>query len=344
MGSQSFARGVVIYSGQHYRVFGGGQTTTQLARAFLRRGYEVLFVPLSMWARHGANTGTDLEAGVVEVTLDHSGEVVQDFMATHRPGLWLCGLPTKAALTQLQTVPVSWPTVYHIRDDWTAFAEDWWERETELQIAREVDEVTAITPQYAGLAGREVVVVANAHDPGLFRFRARPQAPERPRVVYWGSYGRQFWRDEIFRGIAQALPGWQFVLVGGYDHYWCPDGLPRNVERWGWRPVQEVGAIAEACDIGLIPFGTAISEHCDPIKAHEMVACGLPIVACGCPAVELLGLPACRHVEASVGAMVEALVLTQSTAVAVAEQQRFAATDTWDDRVRQFEEVVGIAQ
>ncbi len=337
-------KGVVIYSGQQYQVFGGGQTMTQLARAFVRRGYEVLFVPLTMWARHGGYTGAPPEPGVTEVPLSTSWDAVERFVGEHGECLWLCGLPTVAALDHLRALQGRCPTVYHIRDDWAAFREDWWRPSVEAAMATEVDVVAAITPQYQGFAGRQVVVVPNAYDPEVFQFRARLRLPERPTVVYWGSYSKLFWRDDIFHGVVRALPEWRFRLVGGYAEYWSAEGLPGNVELVGWRPLDELSAIAEQSDLGIIPFGTAVSERCDPVKAHEMCGAGLPIVACGCPAVAILGVPEAIHVEPDVAQVVRALHDIVARRVDTERQRRYAATDTWDDRVVRFEEVSGIRE
>lgn len=336
--------GVVIYTGQEYRVFGGGQTTSQLARAFRRRDYDVLLVPLMQYAHSGGYTGRPLERGMEEVPLERSWPAVQRFLIEHPEAIWLCSLPTSEALRHLDMIDGLVATVYHVRDDWREFREYWWYPDVEAETVDRVDHVTAITPAYSGLGGRDVTVVPNAHDPALWRFRPRPRTPwDAATVIYWGSFpGGTFWRDDVFRGVVERLPSWRFVLVGGYQDYWPIETLPENVECLGWLQVDEISDCADSADLGLIPFGWPVSERCDPIKAHEMVAAGLPFVACGCPAVELLGLPECRHVAADAEAVAQALVGLAHADHNVEAQRSYAAADTWDRRVEQFEKLCGM--
>jgi len=226
-------------------------------------------------------------------------------------------------------------TIYHIRDDWSAFGESWWEERTEKALAARVDAVTAITPQYDGMAEREVVVVPNAHDPTLWAYRRHTAPGASPIVVYWGSFGRDFWRDDVFREVCDLLPHWRFVLVGGYAEYKWPEP-PANVMLAGWQPLAALPFYASQADFGIIPFGTAISHRCDPIKAHEFCAAGLPFVACGCPAVELLGIPGARHVATNGQAVAEALCSLRLSREEAEAQRQYALTDTWDERVDRF--------
>jgi len=332
-------KGVIIYSGQEWRVFGGGQTTTQVARAFLRRGYEVLFVPLTSWAHAGGGTGEALPEGVRQVVLNRSMDPVMEFASSH-DALWWCGLPTPEALTHLAALRGRCPTVYHVRDDWEAFGEDWWSADIERETVWGCDVVTAITGQYDPHYGRPCAAVPNAYDPEVFSPQARRKCPRYPTVIYWGSFPKMFWRDDLFRGVCERLPRWKFVLVGGYADYW-QEPLPANATCLGWHPVSELPALAAKADLGIIPFGTAVSHRCHPIKGPEMAALGLRFAACGCPGVAMDGNPAALHVDADADALAGALKALAKQAPDEAALRAYAEGATWDARVARWERLCG---
>ena len=291
--------GIIIYSWQQFGMFGGGPTTSQIARSFRDVGWDVIFLN---WT--GLDDGvleTGAEHGIQELsTKDFSVEDLRRFLYSHERALWWCGLPSRPAIAHWEEVWRSFPqvaTIYHIRDWWPNFAvSEWNDRHNEIALAGSVDVVSGIAPQYAGYFPENpninVSIIPNGADPDLFTYKPRKHVPAIGTAIYWGSYCSDFWDDKLFREVARRLPKWTFRLIGGYERHWNPQGLPPNVERLGWQRLERLDDFAQKADIGIIPFlDNPIARHCDPIKAWEYAACGLPMIGSGPMALATNGCP-----------------------------------------------------
>lgn len=132
--------------------------------------------------------------------------------------------------------------------------------------------------------------VPNACDPALWRGqRAEPACLAnipRPRLLFVGYVGE--WVDhDLMLATARALPGCHLVVVG-----W-PGALggvhdaqrPANLHLLGTVPHHDLPAIAQHCDVGLVPFRNEhpAAQAADPIKAYEYLAAGLPVVSTDIP-------------------------------------------------------------
>jgi glycosyltransferase involved in cell wall biosynthesis len=102
-----------------------------------------------------------------------------------------------------------------------------------------------------------------------------------PRALYMGSLAEWFDFDLLFR-VARALPKVSFPLVGPLrpELNFRRDKAPANVHFLGARPYPEVPAWMAHSDLALIPFlRTPLTEAVDPVKLHEYLASGLPVVS-----------------------------------------------------------------
>lgn len=124
----------------------------------------------------------------------------------------------------------------------------------------------------------------------------RPPPPEaeriaRPRIGFVGTISD--WLDiDLLIEVASARPDWSFVFVGPrrarVDRL---EGLP-NVTLTGPRRHEDVGGFLEGFDVALIPYRIApATVAASPIKLHEYLAHGLPVVSTDLPEVRPFSPP-----------------------------------------------------
>lgn len=115
-------------------------------------------------------------------------------------------------------------------------------------------------------------------------------ADRRVRIGYVGAISEWF-AAETVRGMAEARPDWEFVLVGLPTH---PNAgsLSRmdNVSLVGEVPYPALPKLVGSFDVGIIPFEqNPLTWATNPVKLYEYLASGLPVVATGIPEVSRLG-------------------------------------------------------
>src|SRR5262249_24574415 len=89
----------------------------------------------------------------------------------------------------------------------------------------------------------------------------------------------------LVAALAAARPGWEVWLVG--DTYRSDTAALRelsNVHLLGEVAYADLPRVVSHFDIGIIPFRiNRLTEATDPVKAYEMLAAGLPVVATELP-------------------------------------------------------------
>lgn len=161
-------------------------------------------------------------------------------------------------------------------------------------IIREADIVVASSPALVETHTAEridIMLLENGVDVETFgRALPRPAVLEEiqgPIIGFHGAIARWFDFD-IMSGVARALPGYQFVIVGPVDE----DESSKAAELSTMPNVHLVGvvrsdAIAQyvsAFDVGLIPFVLDdLTRAVSPLKMYEYLACGVPVVATPLP-------------------------------------------------------------
>lgn len=110
--------------------------------------------------------------------------------------------------------------------------------------------------------------------------------PPRPRVLFVGNveHGRREVLDSsLLERLARDLPATAFVFIGA-----VPAGSQASVElgplpnvyMLGPRPRAELPAYLQAADVCVIPYRcTALTRSIYPLKLHEYLAAGRPVVA-----------------------------------------------------------------
>lgn len=232
--------------------------------------------------------------------------------------------------------------VYDCMDDWPAFPGSEPEISLwEIELATKADLVLATAVSlYARMKAinPRTAYLSNAVYPKDFTDKLPIPVDlkhiPRPRILFVGLIGE--WVDlDLIQFVAKARPDWSLVMIG-------PSGVPtpvlpcaQNIFWLGKKPYSELGAYMHHCDIGLIPFTqTRLTRAINPLKAHEYIASGLPVVSTFLPDLLLFDDPAIK-VTSSYHGFLEAL--NQSL------QQRLKPrgavgiqSGSWDEKVALF--------
>ncbi len=173
----------------------------------------------------------------------------------------------------------------------------------------------------------------------------------RPRIGYVGALNEKIDFD-LLTAVAQARPDWQLVLVGALDltaHPHKADALRgeaggAHVHWLGRVPVTQVPGAIASLDVCLLPYEqNAWTANIDSLKLYEYLACGRPVVSTDVPAARAFQ-PLVR-IAATPAAFIAAIeaALTDNAPETVAARRAAAASNTWDMRVSQIEELLSDA-
>jgi len=125
------------------------------------------------------------------------------------------------------------------------------------------------------------------HGVDVVRFTAGRNAPEptdvidipRPRVGFFGGIDDYVVDLDLIKQLAEKNPDIQIVLIGAAT---CSiDELTafENVHWLGMRPYDEIPALGASFDVAIMPWlDSEWIQRCNPIKAKEYLALGLPVV------------------------------------------------------------------
>lgn len=205
------------------------------------------------------------------------------------------------------TIPTAWEVVrpmqrralvYNRSDKHSAFgeADTAFVESLEHQLLEHSDAVVYVS--HALMHEDEHIIGTRAHflDHGvdLEHFRRRPldQVPgdlasiPAPRIGFFGGIDDYVVDIELLEKVARRFPEASVVLIGDAT---CPlDELAAqpNVHLLGARPYAQIPAYGSAFDVALMPWlQNDWIEACNPIKAKEYLALGLPIVTTWYPEV-----------------------------------------------------------
>ena len=186
--------------------------------------------------------------------------------------------------------------VYYAVDEWTGFYDDAAVaravRAQEEAMLRASDVAIGISPRlrrrFAEVQPR-TYLLTNGVDAGQFgpeRLAALPPHPAldglpRPRLGLVGQIDRRV-DQRLLHALAEAHPEWQLVLVGRVVPEVDVSALAArpNVHLVGFQPHERLPQVLGSLDVCLIPYHlTALTHSCNPAKAYEYLATGLPIVA-----------------------------------------------------------------
>ncbi|HKV49933.1 MAG TPA: glycosyltransferase [Gemmatimonadaceae bacterium] len=209
----------------------------------------------------------------------------------------------------LKRVPHDW-SVYHIYDEYSHSEVEQQIGSAEDGLIRAVDQVITVSPTMFERKGRlnsNTVLLTNGVDYDAF---AQPTAePEdlrnipRPRIGYAGVVKRQLdW--ELISALVARRPDWSFVFAGARaPHPDITETLDRltklpNVMFLGMKAVDALAQYPQHFDVCVMPYReNDYTKYIYPLKLHEYLASGRPVVSIPLPA--LAGLE--RHVTVAQG-------------------------------------------
>jgi len=154
-------------------------------------------------------------------------------------------------------------------------------------------------------------------------------------IGYFGAIASWF-EVEWIAHCASRRPSWTFVLIGEIlDAKARGLGQIQNVELIGEIPYAALPEYLKTFDVGIIPFKlTPLIEATDPVKLHEYLAGGVPIVASRMPEVEACGADAYFADDAaSFEAAIETALREDTSARRLARIQQAREQD-WSLRCR----------
>lgn len=330
---------------------GSGRDLRRIARRLIaglrrprRRGNVTVLSPLVL-PRHDRPALRALNAAL----LRRQVAVAARRLGMRRPILWAYVPQAEVLLRTLDPAVV----VYHCVDD--IAAQDGIDEASftaaEDRFAARADIVLASAPPLAERMRRlndHVVLVPNVADTDLFATALQdgPLDPAvaalpAPRVVFVGAVAARKLDLDLIAAIASARPGWSVILVGPVglgDPSTDVTGLQRlrNVHLLGVRTQAELPAVLRGADAGLIPYrSTRLTASIFPMKLHEFLSAGVPLVATGLPSVA--GVDGVELVEGP-----EAAVTALERAMAVTDERRRAlsaasAGNSWAARLAEID-------
>ena len=155
-----------------------------------------------------------------------------------------------------------------------------------------------------------------------------------PKIGFSGVIDERF-DIELIRGIAQARPNWNIILIGPVVKI-DPALLPRNsnIHYLGARNYNQLPCYLSGWDVALIPFLLADStRYISPTKTPEYLAGGKPVVSTPIrDVVSPYGDRALVSIAENAEEFVEAIEkwLTKSKQRWLAEVDAFLSTNSWD--------------
>jgi glycosyltransferase involved in cell wall biosynthesis len=193
-------------------------------------------------------------------------------------------------------IPDDCVLVYDCMDLWNAFPDsdsitDLWE----MRIASVSDFVTASSMPLVNrmkLFNKRVAYVSNAvcvedYRPFLKEASDLKDIPH-PRIVFVGSIAE--WVDlDLLVKMADFNQDWSVIVIGPSTK--TDTRLPQrpNLHWFGKRPYYELSAYIAYCDVAVIPFKrNELTRAVNPLKVHEFLATGIPVVSTFLPDLLLL--------------------------------------------------------
>ncbi len=159
-----------------------------------------------------------------------------------------------------------------------------------------------------------------------------------PRIGYVGVVKKQMDLELMMR-LARLHPEWSFVLVGprgvlgdSAEFLAALERMP-NVRVLGGRPVDSLPAYTQALDVCLLSYKVNdYSKFIYPLKLHEYLAGGRPVVGPPIPALKGFGhvVRLATTVEEWSKAIQQALLPEDSAPARVAERRRIAQDFDWN--------------
>jgi glycosyltransferase involved in cell wall biosynthesis len=290
------------------------QRPQQLARCFARAGYRVYYPGLrpraeplgprliesGVWAVDlaGRDDFDPYLESMSAVDVERAVAGLADWGERHSlNGVWVVAqLPAWRALAEAVRRTFAGAVAFDCMDDFAAFGDHGDLGDEERALAQRADLVIASSRLlYERLAplNPRALLLNNGCDPEHFGPASVRAARSGPPVVGFFGGIHEWFDAPLVAELARLRPTWHFRLIG--DTYGADLGdLPRlpNVSLLGEAAYEALPRLASQFDAGIVPFrDTPLTRAADPVKAYEMLAAGLPVVATDLPELRRLAPP-----------------------------------------------------
>jgi glycosyltransferase involved in cell wall biosynthesis len=239
--------------------------------------------------------------------------------------------------------------IYDVYDDLSIFKPDEVDLPPERRVEAHHDEVIEradlvlmshpLIVDRHGRDAKDLLIVENGVDLSMFQGESpRPSDFPETNGPVIGFHGMvSHWFDfDMLEAVARLRPDWSFVLVGPHeskveDRVKALEGSP-NISMIGERPSDQIAAYVRQFDVGAIWFQVNdLTRAVHPLKMHEYLAAGIPVVATPLPAcVGKIGVRTASEPESFASAISDALAPGGSDAAALREA---AGEASWDRRL-----------
>ena len=266
--------------------------------------------------------------------------------------------------------PKFWPYIPHLRPERLVYhaydlyhSQGHWDAEraeSERALVTRADVVLASSQRIADYlrsrGAMNPLVVENAADYAAFALDA-PQVAEpsdlaaipRPRVGYTGSLNRKVDFPLLAR-LASQHPEWQFVLVGAVGNLDADTtaaitqlrALP-NAHFLGFKTPSDLPQYVIGMDVNLLAYrvsGDVWTEGIYPLKLHEYLAAGRPVVSADLPSVRPFADVVRMAKADDAWDSLIAAGLRDTGADGVRARRQVARQNDWDARVEILENVL----
>jgi glycosyltransferase involved in cell wall biosynthesis len=168
-----------------------------------------------------------------------------------------------------------------------------------------------------------------------------------PRLGYIGNINEKV-DFEILQFLANEREEWSIVLVGA-DRVRTPDGRNRfealrrspNVHFLGPKPQAEIPGYLRAMNVCLIPYCmSGWSYFGCPLKLHEYLAAGKPVVASPLPSICAFGQVISTPSELGGWITEVERSLAANTAHMISQRLEVARANGWDKRIAEIESAI----
>jgi len=252
--------------------------------------------------------------------------------------------------------------IYHVYDAYS-LTPGWGQEmaEAERRLVEKADLVIAVTQAMADFlppaASGKIRILPNGADVDVFEEGATLPCPAdldnvpRPRIGYAGNITQKV-DLKLLRELARLRPEWSWVLLGRFvkggsggaalefEALWKECQALPNVHYLGEKPYNELPAYVAHMDVNTMLYRTdgAGWWHAGyPLKLHEYLAVGKPVVSADIAAVrEFDGVVSLARGVAAWEAAIGAALKDEDEAV-VAKRRTIARQNSWDGRVDTLE-------
>ena len=183
-------------------------------------------------------------------------------------------------------------STYHIRDEYSFSDVDAPPDPSEVELIRRVDQVFVASPgllETKGRFARNPILIPNGVDYRAFA-DCHPEPEElaripHPRIGYVGWFKDQL-DGSLLIHLARSHPRWSFVFIG--PERTTPATAPTleimralpNIYLFGPKLPDVLPAYVQHLDVGLLPYRvTDYTKYIYPLKLHEYLAAGVPVVS-----------------------------------------------------------------